>query len=847
MKKLILPLAAISITLLAIIWHKNLHVQKNKALPKPTRTVVFENDEGNEQELRKQWIDLMHKAGPGVNWRTENYNNRVQKQKNYSNSKGTTSYVSIAGGLLTGNWRETGSRNLAGRTHFVEYDFQEDSIYLASSGGNIWKASKNGLGWRILNDFFKIDDIKMIRKIDHYSGKRLLVANGGWGVPGFFYSDNDGISWTASSGLSSIANWGSVIRTIVVNNSNKTIYLLAMEWDYSNWEKKTSIYVSENHGQSFTNIHSFLESEYGNEGNFDIWSAQNGAETIYLLENNNLSIINSDYSLSSVSSISYSMPGSVLLEGTEISGLTTLYIAVSESGQTTFYKSDNAGLSFTTKGTVEETPFFKNSFEISATNSNTLYFGGVECYKSSDGGQTFTKLNNWWDYYDNMPARLHADIPGINSYRDSEGNEFVYINTDGGTYISNNQLNTVQNISLENLNVGQLYSVYSHRTNENVIFAGSQDQGYQLCVANSGIATEDFVQVVSGDYGHIVSSDGGNSVWMVYPGFAAYYPEAVTNPEFSDWWDFVCSGQFWIPPLMADPDYPNRVYLGGGTSTAGTHLFLLTSFSGWINHSELPYDFSGNSGSSSISAIAYSTINTDYRYVMNGNGDFFTSTDGGTTWVETAGFDGPDGNYLYGAAIVPSKTSLGTVYVAGSGYSNPGAFVSINNGNSFTEITSGLPGTMTYELAITDNDEMLFAATDIGPYVYITSENQWYDLGDGSAPDQVYWTVDYNPSNKTVRFGTYGRGIWDFVIENGLVNNNELLTENQPFAFPNPTNDFITINAEPGSAITLYNLKGEVILKTQISNFNQKIDISGITPGIYILSSKNKKSKMVFY
>jgi len=65
----------------------------------------------------------------------------------------------VAGGLLKGTWRETGSSNLAGRTHWIEYDELEDSIYCASDGGNIWKADKDGNGWRCLNNYFKFNEI----------------------------------------------------------------------------------------------------------------------------------------------------------------------------------------------------------------------------------------------------------------------------------------------------------------------------------------------------------------------------------------------------------------------------------------------------------------------------------------------------------------------------------------------------------------------------------------------------------------------------------------------------------------------------------------------------------------
>jgi len=39
-------------------------------------------------------------------------------------------------------------------------------------------------------------------------------------------------------------------------------------------------------------------------------------------------------------------------------------------------------------------------------------------------------------------------------------------------------------------------------------------------------------------------------------------------------------------------------------------------------------------------------------------------------------------------------------------------------------------------------------------------------MGELTAPDQVYWSVEYISDTHTVRFGTYGRGIWDFVLGN---------------------------------------------------------------------------------
>jgi len=79
-------------------------------------------------------------------------------------------------------------------------------------------------------------------------------------------------------------------------------------------------------------------------------------------------------------------------------------------------------------------------------------------------------------------------------------------------------------------------------------------------------------------------------------------------------------------------------------------------------------------------------------------------------------------------------------------------------------LNEGLPNTLVFELVGTPDDAYFFAATEIGPYVYIVEDGEWTDLGGISAPDQTYWSVEYIPELNTARFGTYGRGIWDFIM-----------------------------------------------------------------------------------
>ena len=45
------------------------------------------------------------------------------------------------------------------------------------------------------------------------------------------------------------------------------------------------------------------------------------------------------------------------------------------------------------------------------------------------------------------------------------------------------------------------------------------------------------------------------------------------------------------------------------------------------------------------------------------------------------------------------------------------------------------------------------------------TDGEWEDLTGADAPLTTYWSVEILPHENTARFGTYGRGIWDFRME----------------------------------------------------------------------------------
>ena len=720
--------------------------------PTPTEFIQKKNDRKKIKDGRKKWISDMHKTDPSIDWKSIDQENRkkntdiirIDRQKllvDQAFRDIEDNYEVILDREIEGTWVERGSNNLAGRIRTADIDFENNIIYCASSGGNIWKGSVDGQNWESLNDYMQILGITFLRVINTNSGQRLLLGSEN---NGFYYSDNDCITLNESSGLS-----GNYVKRFIMQNDSSNIYALVGTYPLS-------IYISEDLGESFQLLIT-LDSDQGINSQqisrFDIFTPRYFEESIYLINDMALYEVNGDNisPISTISSDSYS--GDVLLTGGVGANGAFLYAYIDQQ----LYHSIDGGVSWQYKGQAPSSWWWINGFNSSNIERDKVYIGGMELFESSNSGYNFNLVNPWWEYYDNIESKLHADIPEIRFYLDQEFNEIALISTDGGLYISDDYLNSVQNISMSGLGVSQYYSTYSQRFSPYKIFAGSQDQGLQKSIDSNG-EIRNFEQIISGDYGHLVSGDNGVSIWANYPGFTIYYPD-IANSNSSNSLDFPGDGYLWIAPLMENPYFPNRAFLGGGGISGGNHIIELSIQNNQIVYNQQNFSFLGT-----ISAMAYSPIDPSYRYVLTTNGKFYYSNDDGQNWTLTQGFTGPDSHYFYGSTIWASPSNLGQVFIGGSGYSNSPIYKSDNHGISFSSMNEGLPNTLIFQLASTPDNSILFAATEVGPYAYSFNQNEWFFLSGVSGPDQTYWTVDFIPELSTARFGTYGRGIWDFIL-----------------------------------------------------------------------------------
>ncbi len=804
-------------------WNREIH-KTPSPMPLPTEHRLSEDAESRNKLQRRQWIEEMHRAAPGVDWRAieQDNGNTLQQLRNEA--------VAHKNHDRTSPWTETGSRNLAGRMHAVALSAAGDSLYGGSSRGGVWKGSLWGQDWRPLSD-------------NLYGGAHgLAVAGGTGGNPEVItsitdnglvnFSEDGGATWNLPTGLPTHINEAKRVAHDPADPDR--VYLMLRPVN------GMILYLSTDAGRSYTEVYSLALAAC------DFWLDRVSGGDIYVLRGNQLRVShNQGTDWSTVGSVSQSSTSQVVLTASE-AGAPRFYAALRSGSQWKLHSSNNGGVDWEFKHDIDD---FWNTLCASTTNRNLILYGGVELWRSVDGGSNFSIINHWYDYYDDPLNMLHADMPGLDCIPTDAGETF-YIATDGGLYRSDDGVATVTNISLTGLGVSQYYDTHTSINDPDLILAGAQDQGYQRSTQANGDLPRDFEQLISGDYGHITSGDGSHGiVFSVYPGFVLVQVGEL-NPSLPGLLDFP-SGEShsWIPFTLANPDNNREFYL------CATHLYkgIWTSGSN-VNYTASAQNFA-TGGSSYLTAVSISPVNHDHRLAVTNIGRFWYSFDGGDNWTDS-GASGPDAHYFYGTAIVHSGTDPLTAWVGGAGYSGPAIYKTQNGGVTWSRMSDNLPSTLVYDLALEGaGSEVLYAATEAGPYRYNDDLEEWEYIGSTGAPITTYWSVEGVPAGHLMRFGTYGRGIWDFDVSaplSGTVDQPPLLSAFSLENFPNPFNPSTTLRfnfEQTGSAqVDIFDLAGRRVTRLhsgelkagthELSWNGRSSDGTSCPSGVYLVTIK---------
>ncbi len=710
-------------------------------LPAPTPPGDWRDGEAKfeKKQRRKAWLKELHRAPPDVEWEALELDNGLAQVARRNGMAGRRAATDSP-------WSEKGSDNQAGRSMVTRRSLDGQTLYVGTSRGGVWKGTLDGEDWTPIGDgiYGGAHHMGILNPLTDGGPDVVLISTDGGTV---HYSSDDGATWSSPAGLP-IAD--STRRLKVSSEGSTTAFLLqGVGGEYD-------LYRSTDSGQSFEMVFDL--------GNFagDFWLDRTGEPDLYLVASGGR--IHHSPDLGESWEELGTLPGNpsqAELTGSE-AGAPRLW-AVTD--YTTVLRSDDAGVSWSEIkriSTSDQYYMYWGEINASIVNEDLFAHGGMQFYSTTDGGDRFELMNDWWQYYDyygDPATNLHADMMGFDVLPNDDGTETWYINTDGGTYRSSDG-RTVENISMDGLRVGQYYSTLTDIDDPELVAAGAQDQGYQI---TGSIPQDDddfleFEQIVSGDYGHLVSGDGTHDlVFAVYPGTGLV--QRGTSGSYSSF-SFPNEGSryyAWMPPLTADPLDPEAFF------ACFTRLYHYSrTGNSWTATRYSEQDFMVDSWEF-LSAFTFDPADPDRAFAATSYGRIYTSEDAGVTWSLSPD-SGPYSHYFYGTALLVSQTDGDTIYAGGSGYGGPAVYRSTDGGVSWESWSDGMPSTTVYAL-VQAADGTIFAGSESSAWRRGEGSDAWVDITDSSAPITTYWSAEYVPSRNAVRFGTYGRGIWDYDLD----------------------------------------------------------------------------------
>ena len=406
-------------------------------------------------------------------------------------------------------------------------------------------------------------------------------------------------------------------------------------------------------------------------------------------------------------------------------------------------------------------------------NPNVVYAGGLDRWKTSDGGTSWTKISRWQGL--SAAPYVHADQHATAFGADGA----LYFTTDGGIYKS-----TDGGLSFTSLNRGlvsfQFYKICQTPASPDLILGGAQDNGTSMRVQGS-----EFREVVGGDgFGCLAHPTNPQilhaSVYLEY--IVRSIDGGVTwRDAYTGITDAGDDSLGWFPTILVrHPISFDTLY------TSSLKKLWMSTDGGTVWSTP-----SGTIGVAGLTAIRdFSLLPTDgSRIAVAANaGMVLESTDGGVTFQKLGTV--PVNTLM---AVRYDRTDLKTLYVA-SALVTAGTervFVTHDSGRSWTSLSKtgqagGLPDVPVMTLEQDPRDpKVLWAGTYIGVYRSGDSGQSWARFGTG-LPNVMSMSIQLTPDGGKMRLGTFGRGIWEVVTGSVAANNPPTVQISSPSADPSP-------------------------------------------------------------
>ncbi len=452
----------------------------------------------------------------------------------------------------------------------------------------------------------------------------------------------------------------------------------------------------------------------------------------------------------------------------------------------------------------------------SPSNADEILVGGINVWKSNNGGQNWTISSHW--IYDTIHIYTHADI----HYLGFSGSR-LYCGSDGGIFYSVDTGTSWADIS-DGLGITQFYRLASSPIDPNLIVAGAQDEGSN--------------KLQGGVWTHIFGADGMqtmtdptdiNTYYFSYQsgGIMKTTDNGVTV-------DYIIPNDSiqgdWLTPFVMDPTDNNIIY-------AGYDDVYKSTDAGWTWNKISDSLALG----ATLTHLKIAPGNHDYIYASH-EGSIYITKNGGFTWTaKSVPFAGTITD------IAVSDYDPEKIWLTVSGSAGDRVFKSLNAGQTFLNITGNLNGTGVRCIVYQKNaNDALYVGTENAVFYKDTTLTQWVPFFQG-LPNVIVNQLEINEQAGKIRAATYGRGIWESLL-NPIAGINEPKAEKPYKVYPNPSHGVVNIEFKTlmNPAIYLFDINGRNLKVINNTNSDKvELNLKNLVSGVYFIRIDAGKNKWV--
>lgn len=378
------------------------------------------------------------------------------------------------------------------------------------------------------------------------------------------------------------------------------------------------------------------------------------------------------------------------------------------------------------------------SIAASPLDPEEVAVGGVNVWRSNDGGSSWNILSHWYGA-GGLPY-VHADVHDL-CYQPGTGELFA--TCDGGIFSTNDGGTSFQDLS-SGMQIGEMYRLGGAATDPDKVMQGWQDNGCNLYNAGSwsrilgGDGMETFIDwsdanVIYGEsqYGGLSRSTNGG---ITFSGIGGGISEA---------------GE-WVTPWLQDPVIPTTIYAGfknvWKSTNMGTSWTQISSFN-----------------STGLTSLVVAPSDPNYIYASTASG-LYRTMDGGSTWTTVPVPFSGTATISY---LAVSAADAHELWMSRSGYSSGlKVFQSKDAGATWTNISGDLPNIpVNCIVNQTGTNDGVYVGTDLGVFYHDNDLGGWMPYNNG-LPNVIVDELEIHYGSGKLRAATYGRGLWETDIYN---------------------------------------------------------------------------------